>query len=82
MKTSIVALMLFLGGCASLQTAKTAVAVKGGELSKQALVDAEWWVCRAATVGSVKDRYGQSVERALLYKNFCEGNGKANVIAP
>ena len=76
------ALLLILGACSTVDTVKTAIAVKGAELSAQALVDAEWWVCRAASVGSVKDRYGASLERADLYRNFCDGNGQANVIAP
>ena len=73
-------LALLLTSCASIDTVKTAIAVKGAELSAQALVDAEWWVCRAASVGSVKDRYGQSQDRSDLYKEFCDGAAAANVI--
>ena len=56
--------------------------VKGAEIADQALTDAEWAVCQAASVGSVKRRYGQTIKRADTYKDFCDGDGKANVIAP
>ncbi len=73
-------LVVLVSGCAS--TVKTAVALKGASLSDDALVQAEWWVCSAATVGAVKRRYGQTWERADLYREFCDGSGSANVVAP
>ena len=75
-------LMMMLSACASVDVAKKAIANKAAQASATALLDAEWWVCRAASVGSVKDRYGQSVERSMLYKNFCDGSGEANVVGP
>lgn len=75
-----IALLLLLGACASIDGVKKAMVGKASEVSAQALVDAEWWVCRAASVGSVKDRYGQSAERSQLYKAFCDGDAAANVI--
>ena len=74
--------LLILGACAQVDLAKKVIAVKGAEVSATILTDAEWVLCRAASVGSVKDRYGTTEERATTYHEFCEGSGKANVIAP
>jgi len=74
--------LLFLGACTEFTAVKKAVATKGAEFSDDALVDAEWWVCYAASIGSVKRRYGATVERAETYKDFCHGDGDADVVAP
>ncbi len=72
--------LLALSGCASIDTAKTAVALKGAELSDTALKDAVWWTCQGSSVGAVKRMYGITSERASLYREFCQGSGTANVI--
>lgn len=73
---------LLLASCSTVDTARGVIKQKGATLASEALVDAEWLVCNAATVGSIKRRYGQTVERADTYKDFCDGDGQANVIAP
>ena len=73
-------LFLLLSGCASIDTAKTAVALKGAEISDTALKDAVWWTCQGSSVGAVKRMYGITSERASLYREFCQGSGTANVI--
>lgn len=78
----LVSLLVLLGACSTFDTVKTTVKAKGAKVAVEVLTDAEWVVCRAAPVGAVKDRYGQTVERADTYKEFCEGDGKANVISP
>ena len=77
-----IVLSLLLASCASIDAMKRTVVSKGAEISDQALTDAEWWICRGSPVGTVKDRYEQSVERADLYRAFCKGSGTANVVAP
>ncbi len=73
-------LMVLVSGCASVDVAKKAVALKGAALSDSALVDAVWWTCQGSPVGAVKRMYGVSADRADLYKEFCQGSGTANVI--
>ena len=73
---------LFLGGCAAIDTARDVIKLKGAEIADQVLTDAEWSVCQAASIGSIKRRYGQTVERADTYKDFCHGDGRANVVSP
>ncbi len=75
-------LALLLGGCTALDTARDVVKLKGAQAADQGLTDAEWLVCNAAPIGSIKRRYGQTVERADTYREFCDGDGQANVIAP
>ncbi len=77
-----VILSLFLIGCAQLGTVKKVVGIKGAQLNDQALIDAEWVVCKAASHGSVDRRYGQTVDRANLHKEFCHGEGAANTVGP
>ena len=72
------ALGLMLGACEYTDGAK----VKGAGLADKGLTEAEWLLCYAATIGSVKRRYGQTVERASTYKQFCDGSEAANVIVP
>ncbi len=73
-------LFLLLSACASIDTAKMAVAVKGAEISDTVLKDAVWWTCQGSSVGAVKRMYGSTAERAALYREFCQGSGTANVI--
>ncbi len=72
--------LLALSACASIDTAKKTVALKGAELSDTALKDAVWWTCQGSSVGAVKRMYGITSERASLYREFCQGSGTANVI--
>ncbi len=78
----ILGFIIVLSGCASVDSAKQAIAVKGAEISDTALTDAVWWTCKGSSVGAVKRMYGQTAERADLYREFCKGSGTANVVAP
>ena len=81
-KLCLVLFALLLGGCATLDTARGFVRDKEAKISSQLLLDAEWLVCVKSSIGSVKQRYGQTVERASTYKDFCDGDAKANIVAP
>ena len=75
-------LLLLLGACSTIDAARETVKLKGAEAADQGLLDAEWYVCKVARVGAVKRRYGQTVETAQTYRQFCEGDGQANVTSP
>ncbi len=64
-----IALVLLLEACTTVAADKV-------------LTNAEWVVCNLTSVGAIKRRYGQTIERANTYKDFCDSDGKANVIAP
>ena len=81
-KIATLTLMLALGACSAFSVGKTAVAVKGAEVADEVLTTAEWTLCEVATRGSLKRRYGTSIERAKAYKEFCDGNSTVNFIEP
>lgn len=43
----------------------------GAELADQVLDDAEFIICRGATVGSIMRRYGSDVELARAWRTIC-----------
>ena len=77
-KITGIALLILLGGCATLDRA----AVGGAKAADRVLATAEWTLCEVATRGSLKRRYGTSTERAKSYKEFCDGNSTVNFIEP
>ena len=50
---------------------RSAVADRGREAAAAGLENAEWFLCRAAPVGAIKDRYGASLERMDAYNVMC-----------
>ncbi len=62
---------LLLAGCASFDVMAPKVADKGARVSDNALTAAEWAICNAASVGSVRRRYGATVEMADAWNELC-----------
>jgi hypothetical protein len=75
---------LALAGCvtATGDRVKDAVLGKASEISAEGLVASEFYVCKAAPIGTVLKRYGHSDERAKEYKEFCNPNTEVNIVAP
>lgn len=44
------------------------------------LENSEWYLCRAARIGSVKDRYGVSADKATAYNILCMTDPRFNPI--
>ena len=62
-------------GCAAVQAGKVAAVGKAAEIVQDGLTDAEWFVCTAAPVGSVMDRYGKTaayINHALVFLTPCD----------
>lgn len=72
--------LLTLGACSLLGDAKQTLATKGAEFMDEGLNDAEWFMCYAASVGSVRRRYGKSVERSTAWRELCEPNPQPTAI--
>jgi hypothetical protein len=73
-ETIIVALLLALAGCGFTpggQAVREGVATYGAQAMDEGLVNAEWFVCEAASVGSIKRRYGKTKTTADAYRGFC-----------
>lgn len=62
---------LLLAGCETVDTVRTVAKEKGAVASDNLLEDAEFIICRAATVGSVMRRYGGSKELAAAWLDMC-----------
>jgi len=72
----VIVLTINLQGC-GIDQIRTTVATKGAEVNDQLLHDAEFWICKGASVGSVRRKYGRSSEDATAWQALCDG-GKAD----
>ena len=69
-----ITLALLLAGCGFTATGDAVrgfAVTKGKEAYAEGLANAEWFVCRAASVGSVQDRYGRSANLAEAWRSLC-----------
>ncbi len=85
MRTVLAAAVLFLGGCGFTgqgDFVRNTIATKGAEAADEGLVNAEWWICTGTSIGSIKRKYGVSVERAHAYNRFCPDTSATSVIQP
>lgn len=53
------------------------IANEGAKAYDEGLVNAEFFLCRAASVGSVQRRYGRTPETAEAWRVLCFGDGAA-----
>lgn len=53
------------------------VANEGAKAYDEGLANAEFFLCRAASVGSVQRRYGRTAETAEAWRVLCFGEGSA-----
>ena len=84
MKSIIVAGALFLGACGFTSAGdalRTGLKAKGAEAMDQGLINAEWYTCQAASIGSVRRRYGKP-GISETYREFCGVSGAAVISAP
>ena len=72
---SIVLICLILSACSEIFS--KGVAEKGASLADDMLEDAEWVLCAAASIGSVKRRYGRDPSTAAAYGELCDGDAAA-----
>ena len=64
-------LMLGLGACETIEAGRLVANEKGAEFADLALEQAEFVICRAASVGSVMRRYGSNTQTAQAYLQLC-----------
>lgn len=79
------AIALALGGCGFTGTGdsvRQGVATKGAQAYDEGLANAEWFICQAASVGSVKRRYGKTQQDAAAYQALCDGQDGVNIVEP
>ena len=64
----IIGLALFLIGCGSFSQLRE----QGANVADQGLEGGVWTICYAASIGSIRRRFGTSADRAAAYELFCE----------
>ena len=57
-----------------------AIADYGSQAMDEGLINAEFFVCRAASAGSVIRRNGKSAETAEAWKTLCQGDAEVDII--
>jgi hypothetical protein len=71
MKLIAAALLVMLAGCTSLDTFRAGIATQGADLNDRALVDAEWLICNAISVGAWRRAYGSNPDKAQAWRALC-----------
>lgn len=74
-------LLYSLFGCAEWDAARRSVGEYGSQAADRSVDDAKWFLCNAATVGSIKRKFGANQESADAYNTLCpRETGEAPVI--
>lgn len=85
MRKFLFVILLILGGCGFTpygDFVREQVSERGAQAMNEGLVNSEWFLCRAASVGSIKRRYGSSDEKAKAYADLCRDNGEVPGLNP
>ena len=73
---------VLLAACGFTETgtrARDIAANEGAKAYDEGLANAEFFICRAASVGSIQRRYGRTAEIAQAWRTLCLGDGDAAV---
>ena len=73
MKKTIAFLLVIIIVSFSMSGCLNQMAAYSAGKSDNALKIAEWSLCNAASVGSIKRRYGQDEEKAKAWQKLCAG---------
>lgn len=75
MKFAMLALVgLMLSACGQTgqgDLVRDAIQKRGADAYDAGLENSEWFICEAASAGSVRRRYGKSAELAAAYRALC-----------
>lgn len=77
---AVVGLAALLAACGFTEAgnrARDLAAEEGAKAYDEGLANAEFFICRAASVGSVQRRYGRSADTAQAWRTLCQGDGEA-----
>ncbi|KKM60281.1 hypothetical protein LCGC14_1543440 [marine sediment metagenome] len=77
--------VLVLAGCGFTSQGdaiRDFVKVEGAQAYDEGLSNSEFFICKAASVGSVLRRYGRSEETAAAWRAICRGNPEAVIVKP
>lgn len=69
-------LVFALGACgftAEGDILRTTIRDAGAKAADAELINVEWALCNAVSVGAIKRRYGNNSEKLKAWKKFCDG---------
>ncbi len=84
-KGSAVILVLLLAGCGFTPegiAARDLVKTVGAQVYDEGLANSEFFICKAASIGSVLRRYARSEETAAAWRTLCRDNAEAVIVKP
>ena len=76
-------LSVALGACGFTgqgDLARQAISEGGAQAMDEGLRNAEWFMCSAASIGSVKRRYGKTQDTADAYNTLCGLEGDSRIV--
>ena len=86
MKPLIITLMLLaIAGCGftpSGTAVRGAVKTYSAQAFDEGLKNAEYYICKVASIGAVSRRYGRSQDTADAWKMLCKGDISVDIIIP
>lgn len=74
----IILVILLLPSCTQFKQFQ----IQSAEVADAGLSTSEWGVCNAATIGSIRRRYGGNPDAATAWQLFCEESGKLPGLFP
>ncbi len=72
-----------LAGCGFTEAgdeARVAISNEGAQAYDKGLANSEWFLCQAASVGSIQRRYGRSADLAQAWRTLCLGDAEADIL--
>ena len=85
-RSMALAATLFVAGCGFTSegdAARAFVKQYGEQAFDEGLINSEWFICRAASIGSILRRYGKSADLAAAWRKLCLGDPEVTgLIAP
>ncbi len=75
--------LLLVGGCGFTEQgdlAREVISAKGAQAMDEGLRNAEFFICRAASVGAVMRRYGTTGEKARAWRILCSTDKELQLI--
>ena len=85
MRACALALLLSLSGCAAADELRQRIAEEGAGAADRLLNDAEWFMCRASSVGAVTRRYWDDPQKRQAWADLClssPGVPEAAIVVP
>lgn len=84
-KTIAAAVMLLLTSCGFTpegDLARETIREKGAQAYDAGIENAEWFLCNAASIGSIRRKFGRDPQLADAYRTLCERKADVVTVKP